>query len=462
MDPGIEASALSAYLSPTDHLSASAPPLRSAHSSLSPGLPPSLALVRELSLFCVSFFCAFALSLALSHIRSEVQHSLARRSLSGDIDRFALSTSSQSLPLSLVLHLSLSLSCSCIMPPTCTQCAGGTSGGSRACLRAPVMCAKCCRNNVGCARHVVDGAALPQQPQPVPQALPQPPVALPQAPAQPPPDPASAVQALSQLSALVQQLLSLLPALAAATSAQQLLPPVPQAAFPAQPAVAPLAQPALPPLLNSQPVGPVLSPVMPPLPPGQWPPPPPPPPSHLAAYPPPLGGGGPSQLLGQAQSAAQVSPQPTHSSAPTQLHLGGGILQASGSGLVDVHLRHSGQFSNTYPCDPSTVGTRLSRMPLGVLPVTPERTGKPPKSAEELREVLTHWLRNEPELQQDGHRQAYEDYVSKTVLFSKDYGISVASPITPRWGRHYCISRSHCTTRTSMALSSSRHTSLSS
>ncbi len=52
MDPGIEASALSAYLSPTDHLSASAPPLRSAHSSLSPGLPPSLALVRELSLFC--------------------------------------------------------------------------------------------------------------------------------------------------------------------------------------------------------------------------------------------------------------------------------------------------------------------------------------------------------------------------------------------------------------------------
>lgn len=64
-------------------------------------------------------------------------------------------------------------------------------------------------------------------------------------------------------------------------------------------------------------------------------------------------------------------------------------------------------------------------MPLGVLPITPERTGKPPKTAEEFHEVLTHWLRNQPELQQDGQRQAYEDYVSKTVLLAKDYGLPV-------------------------------------
>ena len=107
--------------------------------------------------------------------------------------------------------------------------------------------------------------------------------------------------------------------------------------------------------------------------------------------------------------------------------MGGGVLRASGSGLVDLHLRHTGQSSNTYPCDPSTAGTRLSRMPVGVLPhLTPERTGKPPKSAEELLEVLTHWLRNQPELQREGHRQAYEDYVSKTVLLAEDYAISVA------------------------------------
>lgn len=64
-------------------------------------------------------------------------------------------------------------------------------------------------------------------------------------------------------------------------------------------------------------------------------------------------------------------------------------------------------------------------MPMGLLPVTPEKTGKPPKSPEELHDVLTHWLRNQPELQQDGQRQAYEDYVSKTVLLAKDYGLPV-------------------------------------
>jgi hypothetical protein len=65
-------------------------------------------------------------------------------------------------------------------------------------------------------------------------------------------------------------------------------------------------------------------------------------------------------------------------------------------------------------------------MPMGLLPVTPEKTGKPPKTPEEFHEVLTHWLRNQPELQQDGQRQAYEDYVSKTTLLAKDYGLSVA------------------------------------
>lgn len=158
-----------------------------------------------------------------------------------------------------------------------------------------------------------------------------------------------------------------------------------------------------------------------------WPPPPPPPASHLAAYPPPIGSVGPVQLLSQAQSAAQVSPPHAHTSAATQLLCGHGVLQASGSGRVDVHLRHSGvSEADAYPCDPSTAGTRLSRMPMGVLPVTPERTGKPPKTAEELHDVLTHWLRNQPELQQDGQRQAYEDYVSKTVLFAKDYGLPVS------------------------------------
>ena len=76
--------------------------------------------------------------------------------------------------------------------------------------------------------------------------------------------------------------------------------------------------------------------------------------------------------------------------------------------------------------------------------------------------MLTHWLRNEPELQREGHRQAYEDYVSKTVLLAKDYGISIALAYHAEVGMPYCISHSRCTTQTSMALSSSRHTSLSS
>jgi hypothetical protein len=193
----------------------------------------------------------------------------------------------------------------------------------------------------------------------------------------------------------------------------------------------PLFQPAAPaqqPII-AQPAG--LGPVgingLPPLAAGLWPPSPPAPASHLAAYPPPIGNVGPAQLLSQAQSAAQVSPQHTHSLATTQLQLSQGLLQASGSGHVDVHLRHSGLLAaDDYPCDPTTVGTRLSRMPVGILPVNPERTGKPPKTAEEFLQVLTHWLRNEPDLQQDGHRQAYEDYVTKTVLFAKDYGLAVA------------------------------------
>jgi hypothetical protein len=64
-------------------------------------------------------------------------------------------------------------------------------------------------------------------------------------------------------------------------------------------------------------------------------------------------------------------------------------------------------------------------MPLGVVPVAPERTGKPPKTVEEFLDVLTHWVRNEPDLQQDGQRQAYEDYVSRTILLAKDYGLSI-------------------------------------
>ena len=231
---------LSLCVSAIHHLSPSAPPLCSAHSSLSPGLPPSLALVRELSLFCAFRY------VSLSHTSSEVQRSLARGSLSGDIDRFHSLTLSQSLPLSFhSLRLSLSpLSCSpASCPPACTQCRGGTSGGSRACVRAALMCAKCCRTHGGCGRHVVDGAApSQQQQQPAPQQLPQPPVApLPQIPAQPPPDLAAAAPALSQLTALLQQLTALLPALAAAAPAQHPLPPAPQAAFPSQPAVAALA-----------------------------------------------------------------------------------------------------------------------------------------------------------------------------------------------------------------------------
>jgi hypothetical protein len=64
-------------------------------------------------------------------------------------------------------------------------------------------------------------------------------------------------------------------------------------------------------------------------------------------------------------------------------------------------------------------------MPVGLLPVTPEKSGKPPKTPEEFHEVLTHWLRNQPELQQDPQRQGYQDYVSKTVLFAKDFGLTV-------------------------------------
>src|ERR1700733_1772494 len=110
--------------------------------------------------------------------------------------------------------------------PACTQCAGGTSGGSRACLRIPIMCAKCCRYNGGCARHIVqlNGAAaapLPQQQQQ--QALqvpPQPPLPAPpaqgpqpapvpqlppqQAPPQAQPDPTAAP--INQLSLILQQL----------------------------------------------------------------------------------------------------------------------------------------------------------------------------------------------------------------------------------------------------------------
>jgi hypothetical protein len=150
------------------------------------------------------------------------------------------------------------------MPPVCTQCAGGTSGGSRACLRNPIMCARCCRHHGGCARHVPLNhgavAAPPQQqqlaqppPHPVPPAqapAPQPLQApLPAQPA-PPAQGAQPAQAaaphqlqaplpaqqpipvipvaspIGQLSLLLQQLTSLLPALAAAPAPH---PPAPLA-----------------------------------------------------------------------------------------------------------------------------------------------------------------------------------------------------------------------------------------
>ena len=65
-------------------------------------------------------------------------------------------------------------------------------------------------------------------------------------------------------------------------------------------------------------------------------------------------------------------------------------------------------------------------MSMGVLPINPERTGKPPKTVDEFRAILTHWIRSQPELQQDGHRQAHEDYVMTTIMFGKDYGLPVA------------------------------------
>jgi hypothetical protein len=370
------------------------------------------------------------------------------------------------------------------MPPICSTCAGRTSGGSQACHRNPVMCAKCCRNNGGCGQHLAPMAAAqapppqqaqvqPQQPH-QPQQL-QPQLAPPLHAAQPvqaaaahqqpaaalqQPDPPAAPS--SQLTALLQQIAALLPALAAGAQAP---PPPPPAALPAQPApivpppaalqpappapavllqAAPLIQPAAlaqqpgpfaqpgPPVqqqLAQQPAGPVAINGLPPMPPGLWPlqPPPMPPASHLAAYPPPIGNVGPAQLLSQAQSAAPVSSQHTHSLAATQLLCSNGVLQASGSGHVDLHLRHAGSLaSDAYPCDPSTAGTRLSRMPLGILPVNPEKTGKAPTTAEDLHAVLTYWIRNQPELQQDGQRQAYEDYVSKTTGFAKDYGLGIS------------------------------------
>ena len=351
------------------------------------------------------------------------------------------------------------------------------------------MCAKCCRYNGGCGQHPpLIGAApapppqqppqllQPQQAPPLQAPLPAQAAAVPQqqppqapAPAQQQPDMAAAPGPVSQLAAILQQLTSLLPALAAAAQA----PPPPPAALPAPfaqpagpilpaplippaapvqpaplaPAVLMQAPPLIPPAAPLQQAGPFAQPAapmqpqaaqhpaapvavngLPPMPPGLWPPPPVAPASHLAAYPPPIGNVGPAQLLSQAQSAAaQVSPQHTHSLAATQLLCGNGVLQASGSGHVDVHLRHSGSLAaDAYPCDPSAAGTRLSRMPIGILPVNPEKTGKPPRTAEEFHDVLTQWLRNEPELQQDGQRQAYEDYVSKTVLFAKDYGLAIS------------------------------------
>ena len=160
---------------------------------------------------------------------------------------------------------------------------------------------------------------------------------------------------------------------------------------------------------------------------GLLPPPPPPPASHLNAYPPPIGSIGPAQLLGQAQSAAQVSPQCTHSPATMQLLCSNGPVLHTGSGNVAIGFSHPvPTAAGAYPTDPSTAGTQFSHMSLGVLPISPERTGKPPKTVDELRVILTHWLRNQPELQQDGHRQAYEDYVMTTIMFGKDYGLPVA------------------------------------
>ena len=106
---------------PLTTLSASAPHLCSAHSSLSPGLPPSLAHVRELSLFCASR------SLSPSFTSSEVQRGCAGGRLSADSesDHFALSFLRPRISLSDPSPPTLSPSFS-LPPPSCpspAQCA---------------------------------------------------------------------------------------------------------------------------------------------------------------------------------------------------------------------------------------------------------------------------------------------------------------------------------------------------
>lgn len=194
-----------------------------------------------------------------------------------------------SLSLSLPLFLSPSLH---MLPPTCTQCAGRTMGGSRPCLRNPVMCAKCCRYHGGCARHTAlpGAAAVAAAPLPPPAAAPaQAAAPQPSAPSAAVPPPGSITAQLAQIWQALQHVSSVV---AASSAAQVPLQP-PQAVVPFQPPqpVAPLQAADMQPAAGQPATGP--QPVLPPAvadgsapPPllGLLPPPSPPPASHLNVY----------------------------------------------------------------------------------------------------------------------------------------------------------------------------------
>ena len=180
-------------------------------------------------------------------------------------------------------------------PPTCTQCAGRTMGGSRACLRNPVMCAKCCRYHGGCARHTAlpGAAAVAAAPLPPPAASPaQAAAPQPSAPSAVVPPPGSITAQLAQIWQALQHVSSVV---AASSAAQVHLQP-PQAVVPTSATTAcsphfrrlPCSRRPGNPLLarsRSPPPGVADGSAPPPLL-GLLPPPPPPPASHLNAYPP--------------------------------------------------------------------------------------------------------------------------------------------------------------------------------
>jgi hypothetical protein len=152
-------------------------------------------------------------------------------------------------------------------------------------------------------------------------------------------------------------------------------------------------------------------------------PPPPPVPSHLSSFPPPLGGANPTQLLSSAQATAQVS-QSSHTPHTTALN----YSPVSGQASVEVNQHfHVNPSSTARQLVSNLSDSIFAGLPDCAKPTPPSLSTKPPKTVDELRNVLDDWFYNDDDIQHDRVKaNAVTAYCNKTIKYAYEAGAAQA------------------------------------